>query len=283
MIRIENYYEGVLKIDGEEFLTTKGDDLYHGYGIKSIRYTANRYDGAVYINAENNWFGTFSGLPYYQEDGITPIVYTIVEEPFKDYVPEYSEAVPTSDPLANWSEVRDLTPGGIYRFVSEGLALSCGSDGSLIAAVDNVEDISQWWRAASIDDCWILTNLATEKSISFIGGTFTTANSGVILGFSHGLIFNMPIEGDTNYLRMSAEAVEATASSKEATVFTVYQKASVDKVPIYNILLINHENPSYELPDTGGIGFEIFTLGGSLLMAAAFVCILAQRKKDSTV
>ena len=63
MIRIENYYEGVLKIDGEEFLTTKGDHLYHGYGIKSIKYTANRYDGAVYINAENNWFDLKIAIP----------------------------------------------------------------------------------------------------------------------------------------------------------------------------------------------------------------------------
>ncbi len=63
MIRIENYFEGTLKIDGEEFLTTKGSDLYHGYGIKSIKYTANRYDGAVYINAENNWFDLKIAIP----------------------------------------------------------------------------------------------------------------------------------------------------------------------------------------------------------------------------
>ena len=63
MIRVENYFEGALKLDGEDFLTTKGDDLYHGYGIKSIKYTANRYDGAVYINAENNWFDIKIAIP----------------------------------------------------------------------------------------------------------------------------------------------------------------------------------------------------------------------------
>ena len=56
MIRIENYYEGNLKVDGDDYLTTKKDQLLHGYGIKSIRYTAQRYDGAVYINTNNNWF-----------------------------------------------------------------------------------------------------------------------------------------------------------------------------------------------------------------------------------
>ena len=56
MIKIENYYEGTLHTDGDEYLTTKRDKKYHGYGIKSIKYTADRYDGAVYINTENNWF-----------------------------------------------------------------------------------------------------------------------------------------------------------------------------------------------------------------------------------
>ena len=56
MIRIENYYEGTLNTDGGEFLTTKNDKKHHGYGIKSIKYTVDRYDGAVYINTDNNWF-----------------------------------------------------------------------------------------------------------------------------------------------------------------------------------------------------------------------------------
>ena len=63
MIRIENYYEGVLKTDGEEYLTTKRDKKYHGYGIKSIKYTADRYDGAVYINTDNNWFDIKIAIP----------------------------------------------------------------------------------------------------------------------------------------------------------------------------------------------------------------------------
>jgi sensor histidine kinase regulating citrate/malate metabolism len=56
MIRIENYYEGSLFTDGSDYITTKSDKKYHGYGIKSIKYTADRYEGAVYINTDNNWF-----------------------------------------------------------------------------------------------------------------------------------------------------------------------------------------------------------------------------------
>lgn len=63
MIRIENYYEDVLKTDGENYFTTKNDKNYHGYGIKSIKYTVDRYDGAVYINTDNNWFDIKIAIP----------------------------------------------------------------------------------------------------------------------------------------------------------------------------------------------------------------------------
>lgn len=63
MIRIENYYEDRLEIDGENYLTTKDDKKYHGYGIKSIKYTADKYDGAVYINTDNNWFDIKIAIP----------------------------------------------------------------------------------------------------------------------------------------------------------------------------------------------------------------------------
>ena len=63
MIRIENYYEDVLELDGEDYLSTKRDKKQHGYGIKSIRYTADRYDGAVFINTDNNWFDIKIAIP----------------------------------------------------------------------------------------------------------------------------------------------------------------------------------------------------------------------------
>ena len=63
MIRIENYYEDAIRTDGENFLTTKDNKKYHGYGIKSIKYTADRYDGAVYINTDNNWFDIKIAIP----------------------------------------------------------------------------------------------------------------------------------------------------------------------------------------------------------------------------
>ena len=56
ILRFENYYEGDLKVKEGRFLTTKKEKELHGYGIKSIRYTVNKYDGAVSIDTKENWF-----------------------------------------------------------------------------------------------------------------------------------------------------------------------------------------------------------------------------------
>ena len=56
ILRFENYYEGDLKMKEGRLLTTKKEKDFHGYGIKSIRYTVNKYDGAVSIDTKENWF-----------------------------------------------------------------------------------------------------------------------------------------------------------------------------------------------------------------------------------
>lgn len=56
MIRIENYFENPLEREGDGFQTTKKDKAYHGYGIKSIQYTAEKYGGTVSVEARENWF-----------------------------------------------------------------------------------------------------------------------------------------------------------------------------------------------------------------------------------
>ena len=56
ILRFENYYKGSLKVKEGRFLTTKKEKEFHGYGIKSIRYTVNKYDGAVSIDTKENWF-----------------------------------------------------------------------------------------------------------------------------------------------------------------------------------------------------------------------------------
>ena len=56
MIRFENYFEGKLNVKEGRLATTKKEKQFHGYGIKSIRYTANKYEGAVDIDTKDHWF-----------------------------------------------------------------------------------------------------------------------------------------------------------------------------------------------------------------------------------
>ena len=56
ILRFENYYEEKLQYKEGKLITTKKEKGFHGYGIKSIRYTVNKYDGAVSIDTDNNWF-----------------------------------------------------------------------------------------------------------------------------------------------------------------------------------------------------------------------------------
>lgn len=66
MIRVENYYENDLQIENGTYKTTKQDKEFHGYGIKSIRYTAEKYGGYVSISTEENWFSLRVLIPLKQ-------------------------------------------------------------------------------------------------------------------------------------------------------------------------------------------------------------------------
>lgn len=56
VIQIQNYYEGTLKfVDGLP-LTTKKNRRNHGFGMKSIRYTAEKYNGTVTVQAKDKIF-----------------------------------------------------------------------------------------------------------------------------------------------------------------------------------------------------------------------------------
>lgn len=54
VIRVENYFEGELLFEEGLPVTTKENTDYHGYGIKSIRYTVEKYGGNVSVNTHDN-------------------------------------------------------------------------------------------------------------------------------------------------------------------------------------------------------------------------------------
>ena len=63
IIRVENYCTAQLSVVDGEYRTTKHDKDMHGYGIKSIRYTAEKYGGSVSADCSDNWFHLSVLLP----------------------------------------------------------------------------------------------------------------------------------------------------------------------------------------------------------------------------
>lgn len=67
MIHIVNPMARTLKFEGDLPVTTKKDKDYHGYGLKSIRRTAKKYDGFVSVGTQDGCFSLKILIPI-QED-----------------------------------------------------------------------------------------------------------------------------------------------------------------------------------------------------------------------
>lgn len=64
VIRVENWYQGALSIDAAgNLLTRKPDRARHGFGVKSIRWTAKKYGGEVTTSTDGQWFTLTVLLP----------------------------------------------------------------------------------------------------------------------------------------------------------------------------------------------------------------------------
>ena len=56
VIQVQNYFEGTIKYENGMPVTTKYEKNEHGFGIKSMRYTAEKYGGTITTNAKDNIF-----------------------------------------------------------------------------------------------------------------------------------------------------------------------------------------------------------------------------------
>jgi sensor histidine kinase regulating citrate/malate metabolism len=56
MIQIQNYYAGTLRFEDGLPQTQQTDHRLHGYGMKSMRYTAEKYHGTMTVQAKDQIF-----------------------------------------------------------------------------------------------------------------------------------------------------------------------------------------------------------------------------------
>ncbi len=67
-VMCENYYDGILKLDGNGMpVTTKLDADYHGFGIKSVKAIAEKYGGRAGIVSDDDIFRINVMIPLQQQ------------------------------------------------------------------------------------------------------------------------------------------------------------------------------------------------------------------------
>lgn len=62
-ILVENYFENELEFEEGLPQTTKSNREYHGFGLRSIRYTVEKYGGNLVVDARNNVFSLAIYIP----------------------------------------------------------------------------------------------------------------------------------------------------------------------------------------------------------------------------
>lgn len=63
ILQVENYYDRQLQFRDGLPRSSKGDDAYHGFGMKSIQRTAEKYNGSISVRTEENIFVLSIVLP----------------------------------------------------------------------------------------------------------------------------------------------------------------------------------------------------------------------------
>lgn len=64
LLHVENYCEGNVEFDTEGLpVTQKQDKAFHGYGMRSMRMIAEKYNGALTASVEDGWFQLDISMP----------------------------------------------------------------------------------------------------------------------------------------------------------------------------------------------------------------------------
>ncbi len=254
-----------------------GNEKYSGMSV-TIRLLADGKDTGrtIVLNEANNWSGGFYDLPYYQEDGETVVQYTVVEVPVYNFVASYSEPVILDAlPVSLWSITSDLTYDQIYRIATGSYALAV--DGETVTAVlSDSADTHQQWETVRYNNSIVLRNVATQRYLTSSGATFGTTTSqsraaAVTLTNGYIMMGNM-------YLEIGAGYAVATNNSANITDLKVYRFVHTTGMPGAGYTVTN--SPAVQhLPETGSDHPHIYTYGGLLILALAFVYLCMLRRK----
>lgn len=63
LMRFQNYFDGILKRQGEKILTSKENEQEHGYGLENIQTIVEQYDGAMACETQGQEFSLHILIP----------------------------------------------------------------------------------------------------------------------------------------------------------------------------------------------------------------------------
>ncbi len=235
------------------------------------------------LNRNNGWTGTFDGLPYILDGSDELISYTVVEDVFAGYFPDYSDIVIIpGEPIVEWITATALEADKIYRFTSGGYALSSNSSNAVISATDNPDDTYQQWRVVEYNGNLKLQNVGNSRYLYY--NRSLTTNTSYTNNYANVSLSDNKLRIGNNsnrYITLSSSAVSTTTSTSSATTLTLTTPTTTAGTPGYIITVSNVES-MYILPETGGIGEYSYMIYGMLavLVSTGTLYAISKRKKD---
>ena len=255
-----------------------GNELHAGASVTINLYADGKDTGRdLILNEENDWSGGFYDLPYYQEDGTTPVVYTVVETAVRDYTTSYSAPKELDGlPVTIWEAADNLSAGGVYRFTSGSYALAVDADGNVVSVQGDLDDANQQWEAVTYGSTIRLRNVGTQRYLAVNGTTLytTTRQSGAV---SAELTDDGYVKLDQVYLEIGSGYAGVTTNTANITNQRVTQEVDITGKPGTGYTVTNSH--AYILPYTGSVGTQSLTFGGLLLLiGAAWMYICTSRR-----
>ncbi len=213
------------------------------------------YGKTVELNAENEWFYRWLGLPKFDADG-NEIVYTIEETPIEGF----SSSIESGDPIEqiqSWVLQSSFVSGEEYLLMTSNGALTNASGDSFSwTSVDTAtaSDVpnSALWVARSSGSGFVLTNKATGLSItqttsgSIINRTrrFDATESGSTITYTNGYLK----AGSYYFGALSSGYGSAASRTSSALAFTLYSlEVQQEGSDVHYILTNTAVEPSQDI------------------------------------
>lgn len=320
-LKVVNAEAGKTLIDVKAVKRWNDDGADHSGDLVTVHLLRNDKPmaGDAYtaiLSAGNDWTHIWTGLPTSDKDTGELYRYTVVEEPVAGYGAEYeAQWVPglkawvktdvivagetyiltNGTNMAMYTNANGATVFGTNKYPANNSAgnFSVSINGDILTA-DSIPSEVLWTAQANGDHFQFLSKWSRDTGgiedkylrIEGNGNTFKTANAGYKSNFSYAngqlMGFN---EGNTNGEQYRVRFENGKFASGGSNAGNDIVPFALKNTPdTYEITITNTPEYGVELPETGGPGTFLTTLGGLSLMALPLLygCVPRRRRERGT-